>query len=55
MSDATVSRLGQANGAGDEKALFLKKFAGEVLTSFHNKNVMMDKHMVRTIENGKSA
>jgi len=55
MSDATVSRLGQADGAGDAKALFLKKFAGEVLTAFHNKNVMMDKHMIRTIENGKSA
>jgi hypothetical protein len=55
MADAIVSRLGQANAAGDAKALFLKVFAGEVLTSFEKKNVMMDKHQVRTITNGKSA
>lgn len=55
MANATVSRIGQIEGAGDEKALFLKVFSGEVLTAFHNENVMMDKHMVRTIQNGKSA
>lgn len=55
MSNATVSRVGQVNGAGDVDALFLKVFAGEVLTAFAEKNVMMDKHMVRTIANGKSA
>lgn len=51
----TPSRLGQVNAAGDAKALFLKKFAGEILTAFHDAQVMMDKHLVRTIENGKSA
>lgn len=55
MSNATVSRIGQINGAGAVDALFLKVFAGEVLTSFEKTNVMMDKHMVRTISNGKSA
>lgn len=55
MSNATPSRVGQVNGAGDVDALFLKVFAGEVLTAFSEKNVMMDKHMVRTIANGKSA
>lgn len=55
MANATVSRLGQANGAGDAQALFLKVFAGEVLTSFEKKNVTMGRHMVRTISNGKSA
>lgn len=55
MSNAIVSRLGQANAAGDADALFLKVFAGEVLTSFTQKQVMMDKHTVRTISNGKSA
>jgi len=55
MANATVSRTGQVNSAGDATALFLKVFAGEVLTSFSNANVMMDKHMVRTIANGKSA
>jgi hypothetical protein len=55
MADATVSRLGQTNGAGDADALFLKVFAGEVLTSFEKKNVMTGKHQMRTIQNGKSA
>lgn len=55
MADATVSRLGQINGAGGDKELFLKVFSGEVLTSFQKKNVMMGKHQVRTISQGKSA
>lgn len=55
MADAIVSRLGQVNQAGADDALFLKVFSGEVLTSFEKKNVMMDKHQVRTITNGKSA
>jgi len=55
MADAIVSRLGQVNGAGVADSLFLKLFAGEVLTSFEQTQVMMDKHMVRTITNGKSA
>ena len=55
MSNAIVSRLGQTNGAGSVDNLFLKVFAGEVLTSFEKTNVMMDKHQVRTITNGKSA
>lgn len=55
MSNAIVSRIGQRNGAGAVDDLFLKVFAGEVLTSFEKTNVMMDKHQVRTITNGKSA
>ena len=55
MANATVSRIGQANGAGDAEALFLKVFSGEVLTSFHAASVTQDKHMVRTIASGKSA
>lgn len=55
MTDMTVSRLGQADGAGDADALFLKKFGGEVLTAFDETNVMKDLHLIRTIENGKSA
>ena len=53
--DTTVSRLGQINLADDAYALFLKKFAGEVLTSFTTENIMMPLHTVRTISNGKSA
>ncbi len=55
MANATVSRIGQANGAGDAEALFLKVYAGEVLTSFHAASVTADKHTVRTIASGKSA
>lgn len=55
MSNATPSRLGAINGGSDKDALFLKVFGGEVLTAFAEKNVMMDKHMVRTISSGKSA
>lgn len=55
MADAIVSRLGQINGAGAVDALFLKIFAGEVLTSFEKTNVTMGRHFVRTISHGKSA
>ena len=55
MADASVSRFGQINSAGDAKALFLKVFAGEVLTAFKEACVTEDKHMVRNIQSGKSA
>jgi hypothetical protein len=55
MTDATVSRLGQDNLAGDAKALFYKLFTGEVLTAFDKKNVMMARHRSRNITHGKSA
>ena len=51
-----VSRLGAVNAAGgDQNALFLKQFAGEILTVFEEANVMMPTHTVRTISQGKSA
>jgi hypothetical protein len=50
-----VSRLGQVNESGDKRNLFLKQFAGEVLTTFEEKNIFMPLHRVRTIKNGKSA
>ncbi len=53
--DSTVSRLGQANGAGDALSLFLKVFGGEVITMFNRVNVFGDKHFVRQIASGKSA
>ena len=49
------SRLGQQNLAGDVDALFLKVFAGEVLTTFEANNVMMPLHRVRTISSWKTA
>jgi len=53
--DQTVSRLGQQNATGDARALFLKLYAGEVLTAFEEKNIFMGLHRTRTISNGKSA
>lgn len=53
--NTTPSRLGQIDLSGDTYALFLKVFAGEILTTFEEKNVMKDLHMVRTISSGKSA
>lgn len=55
MTNYIPSRLGQKDGAGDSDALFLKVFAGEVLTAFRESNVFMPRHMVRSIKSGKSA
>ena len=55
MSNAVVSRIGQAAGSGSTTALFLKVFSGEVITAFETANSTLDKHMVRTISSGKSA
>lgn len=55
MADATPSRLGQANGTGAVDATFLKLYSGEVMTAFETATVFMDRNMVRTIKNGKSA
>lgn len=54
-AETNISRIGQVNAAGDVGALFLKKFAGEVLTTFETENVFKPLHLVRTIQNGKSA
>ena len=53
---ANVSRLGQVNSVGvDNRELFLKVFAGEVLAAFERKNIMLPITSVRTITHGKSA
>ena len=55
MADMNVSRLGQANQAGDAWNLFLKKFGGEVLTAYEDANITDGKVMERNIDSGKSA
>ena len=47
-----TSRSADANG---DNALFLKVFAGEILTAFNENNIMKDLTMVRSISSGKSA
>lgn len=55
MANANVSFLGQSNQSGATDALFLKVFAGEVLTAFQKATVAIDRTMMRSISNGKSA
>lgn len=51
----SLSRPGLQNVAGNDQALFLKIFAGEVLTAFHTANKIIPLGMVRTLKNAKSA
>jgi hypothetical protein len=55
MANANPISLGLVNAAGTEDALFLKVFAGEVLTSFERSSVTDGAEMVRSIASGKSA
>ena len=55
MANASPVSVGKVNAAGSEDALFLKVFAGEVLTSFERASVTAGAETVRTISNGKSA
>ena len=44
-TDQTVSRIGQQNATGDVRSLFLKLYAGEVLTAFEERNIFMPLHL----------
>ena len=55
MSAATPSRLGQVDLANDVDAIFLKVFAGEVLTAFETMVLLKEKTRQRNITSGKSA
>tara|TARA_E500000081_G_scaffold9566_1_gene11435 strand:- start:3855 stop:4838 length:984 start_codon:yes stop_codon:yes gene_type:complete len=55
MANASPVSVGKVNASGSEDALFLKVFAGEVLTSFDRASVTDGAEMVRSISNGKSA
>ena len=55
MANANPISLGLVNAAGSEDALFLKVFAGEVLTSFERSSVTDGAEMIRSISAGKSA
>lgn len=51
----TGLRSGMVNAANNSRALFLKLYAGEVMTAFQTKNVMMNYTRTRNISKGKSA
>ena len=53
--NAAAQRSGQSNAAGDVRNLYLKLYAGEVMTAFQTKNIMMNYCRVRSIKKGKSA
>ncbi len=56
MTAANASRSGNINiVGGDDRALFLKQFSGEILRTFHQVNQTRDKHIIRQMKNGKSA
>ena len=55
MTAATTLQFGAVNSAGARDALFLKVFGGEVMTAFQDMNEILDKHVVRSIQSGKSA
>ena len=55
MANASPVSQGLVNASGTEDALFLKVFAGEVLTSFDRASVTQGAEMVRSISSGKSA
>ena len=57
--EAGIHRSGAVNALNNRadgvRELFLKLYAGEVLTAFQSKNIMMPLHRVRTLTKGKSA
>ena len=55
MAVAAPASIGRVNASGNEDALFLKVFSGEVLTAFERSSVTQGAEMVRSISNGKSA
>ena len=56
MANFTASRLGLVNNTGTGyDALFLKVFAGEVLSAFRKNTIFENLHVTRTIASGKSA
>ncbi len=53
--DLAASRLGVVDKVGgDELALFLKRFGGEILMAFDEKTIFMGRHFVKNVESGKS-
>jgi len=55
MANASPVSVGKVNAGGSEDALFLKVFAGEVLTSFERASKTQGADMERSIASGKSA
>jgi hypothetical protein len=55
MANVNLTRPGQANQAGDSRALLLKLFTGEVYESFRNNLIAKNLVQSRTLRNGREA
>lgn len=53
MADVIVAQPGKVEGGTDLLQMYLKVFAGEVITAFERSSVTLGRHMVRTIESGE--
>ena len=51
---ASLTRPGQSNAAGDARALYLKLFSGEMFKGFQHNTIARDLVTKRTLKNGKS-
>ena len=49
----SLTRPGQSNSAGDQRALYLKLFSGEMFKGFQRNTIARDLVMKRTLKNGK--
>jgi len=54
VNPAQLTQIGQINGAGDKRALYLKLFSGEMFKGFQNNTIARDLVTKRTLKNGKS-
>ena len=54
VNPAQLTQLGQANLAGDKRALYLKLLSGEMFKGFQNNTIARDLIMKRTLKNGTS-
>lgn len=54
MTDTSPSLLGQLNLAGDDTALYLKMFSGEVMATFARSNIMSGLHRTKIVGPGRS-
>ncbi len=54
VNPTQLTQLGQANLAGDTRALYLKLFSGEMFKGFQHNTIARDLIMKRTLKNGKS-
>jgi len=55
LADVKVAQPGLIQGTTDILGMYLKVFAGEIIAAFARSSVTMNRHIVRTIQSGKSA